>query len=118
MAFTNTYACPLSVQATTTGPTVLQAQATNRVSVDIIASADADTADTLTHSFGLTAAQLLLESLIVLLVPILQAPAALSLWAVTSHLTLTAIVTKATTGSSGNGAAQLRVHMLVHSLLD
>lgn len=118
MAFTNTYACPLSVQGGTTPPTALQSLATNRVTADVIASADADTADTLTHSFGLSVAQLALDSLIVLLVPILQAPAALSLWAVTSHLTDTAVVTKATTASSGNAGAQLRVHMLRHSVLD
>lgn len=115
MAFTNTYLN--AAFAGTVAPTVLQALNTNRVSADVIASADADTADTITHSFALSAAQLSAGDPIVILVPILQAPAALSLWAVTSHLTSTIVATKATTASSGNAAAQLRVHILRHSYL-
>jgi hypothetical protein len=114
-AVTVTYGNPV---AGITAPTAAQALNTNRVSADIIATADADTTATLVTNFALSAASLAAFNPVVIPIPILQAPAALSLWAITSHLTSSVVATKATTASSGNAAAQLRLHALRHSYLN
>lgn len=72
----------------------------------IIATADADTGLTFAH--GLLNPGGLAADINLTLTPILQAPAALSLWAGTADAT-NIILVKSTAGSSGNAAAQLRV---------
>jgi hypothetical protein len=75
----------------------------DEVEVDIIATADADTVTALTnHGLG---PQRPTASFI----PILQAPAALSLWAVTTLNTTQWQMTKATTMGSGNAGVQVRL---------
>lgn len=78
---------------------------------DVIATADADTTATVPH--GLAAAPS-----VVILTPLLQAPAGLSLWAATTINATNVICTKSTAVGSGNAGAQLRViAMLPHSII-
>lgn len=77
---------------------------------DIIATADADTTATITHGLKVTPQ-------VVIITPLLQAPAALSLWAATTIDATSVVLTKATTASSGNAGAQVRVTVWApHSL--
>jgi hypothetical protein len=69
---------------------------------DIIATADADTTSTQAHGMGAIPD--------FWFCPILQAPAALSLWSFVSDVT-NVTGTKATTMGSGNAAAQVRVYV-------
>lgn len=119
MAVTVTYECPLSVQATTVGPTAAQAAATQEVSATIVATADADVAATVTHNWGLSVAALALGHPWVVLEPILsQALAVLSSWTIATKTLNVVTLTKLATAGSGNAAAQLRVHIIKpHSLI-
>ena len=74
------------------------------VEFTVIASADADTTSpSLAHNMGANA--------MVTLIPVLQAPAALSLWATAIVDQNNITVTKATTAGSGNAGIQLRVRV-------
>ncbi len=68
----------------------------------VIATADADTTATIAHGLGAVPLE-------VYFTPLLQAPAALSLWAVTTIDATNVVLTKATTAGSGNAGAQIRV---------
>ena len=69
----------------------------------VVATADADTVTTnQAHRLGFNPK--------IILVAMLQAPAALSSWALTTRDGTNWEATKATTVSSGNAGAQLRVH--------
>lgn len=77
---------------------------------DVEATADADVTATIPHGLGTAPT-------IVILTPLLQAPAALSLWAATTIDATNVVCTKATTASSGSAGNQLRVTAsLPHSL--
>lgn len=69
---------------------------------DVIASADADTTATIPHGLGAAPEE-------VTITPLLQAPAALSLWAATTIDATNVVLTKATTMGSGNAGNQVRV---------
>jgi hypothetical protein len=69
--------------------------------VDVTASADADTTATIPHLMGVAPLE-------VTLCPLVQATAALSLWAATSIGATNVVLTKATTAGSGGAAAQVR----------
>jgi hypothetical protein len=113
MAVTVTYECPLSVQGTTTGPTAAQAASTVEVSATIVASADADTAATVTHNWGLSVAALALGHPWVILEPLLsQALTALSAWIIATKTTNVVTLTKLASTGSGSATAQLRVHIV------
>lgn len=114
MAVTVTYEFPLSVQGTTTGPTTAQiGNIRNRVSANIIASADGDVAATVTHNLGSTAAQLAAGAPVVILEPLLsQALTALSSWIIATKTAIVITLTKLGSTGSGNAAPQLRVHIL------
>lgn len=78
---------------------------------DVEATVDGDTTATVPHGLGATPS-------IVILTPLLQAPAGLSLWAATTIDATNVVCTKATTASSGSAGNQLRVTaMLPHSLI-
>lgn len=70
---------------------------------DVIATADADTTATIPHGFGPGV------PVDVSISPMNQAVSALSLWALETLSGTTVVLTKATTASSGDAAAQLRV---------
>jgi hypothetical protein len=75
-----------------------------------VASADADTTATITHNFGLSAAQLAQGFPLVNITPTLsQALTALSGWAVTAVATNTITLTKLASTGSGNASPQLSV---------
>jgi len=115
MAVTVTYEAPLSVQGTTVGPTAAQINnIVNEVSATVVASADGDTAATITHNLNCSAAEIALGHPWVLLEFILsQALAALSGWTINSPKGAnTVVLTKLATAGSGNAAAQLRVRVL------
>lgn len=70
----------------------------------VIATADADTVTPSTaHGMGAEARGTIL--------PILQAPAGLSLWAQTTLDNTNFVLTKSTTASSGNAGAQIRYRL-------
>lgn len=69
---------------------------------DVIATADADTTATITHGLIGTPQDIQIT-------PLLQAPAAVSLWAVTTINSTQVVLTKGTGVGSGNAGAQLRV---------
>lgn len=70
---------------------------------DITATADADTTTgNIAHGLGAT-------PLFFSLTPLLQVPASLSLWALTTKDATNLVLTKATTASSGNAGAQIRL---------
>lgn len=69
---------------------------------DIIATADGDTAATVTHGLGGIPAEVYGTQLIS------QALTALSAWALTSRLAATVVWTKLASTGSGNAGAQLR----------
>lgn len=107
MAVTVTYLHPV---AGGTAPTALQASNAQSVVADVIATADADTTATITHNFGLSAAELASGDPRVILTPLIsQALTALSAWAVTAIATNSITLTKLTSVGSGNASAQLRV---------
>lgn len=93
----------------------------NTFIVTVTATADADTTATVTFPTGLPGGitfQFTVNDTICILTNILQAPAALSLWAMTALGATTATLSKATTGSSGNASPQLRAQFLrPHSLI-
>lgn len=70
----------------------------------VVSTLDADTGATCTHAMGLNP--------IVIITPIVQATAALSLWAATTINTTSVVLTKATTMGSGGVAAQIRVFVI------
>lgn len=113
-AVTVTYESPLSVQATTTGPTTAQIKAQiNEVSATIVASADGDVAATVTHNMGQDAAQLALGRPWVILEPILTlALTALPMWTITTKTAVVITLTKLASTGSGSGTAQLRTIIL------
>lgn len=119
MAVTVTYEAPLSVQGTTVGPTAAQAFGAIEVSATIIATADGDTAATVTHNWGLSAAALALGHPWVILEPLLsQALTALSAWTITTKTLNLVTLTKLASTGSGNASPQLRVHVSrPHSLI-
>lgn len=90
-------------------PTLAQMLNFDTVRVSVIATADADTTATITHNMALSAAQLTAGQPDVIITSLLVAPALLSGWAVTSFLTNTIVLTKATTAGSGNAGAQIQV---------
>jgi hypothetical protein len=114
MAVTVTYEAPLSVQGTTVGPTTAQINnVVIEVSANIIASADGDTAATVTHNFGSNAAELALGHPWVILEPLLsQALTALSSWIIATKTASVITLTKLASTGSGNASAQLRVHVI------
>lgn len=70
----------------------------------VTATADGDTVTaSIAHGMGVNATAIM--------TPILQAPAALSLWAVTTLDVTNIVLTKATTASSGNASPQIRVEV-------
>ena len=97
MAVSNNYVLPATAAVAPTA-----AQVATSVIADVTATADADTTATITHNFGAA-------PLLVLLTPLLQVSAGLSLWAVTAIGANTVTLTKATTAGSGNAGAQVRV---------
>ena len=108
MAVTVTYLWPATG---VTAPTIATGLA-DKVRADVIASADGDVAATITHNMAISAADLLLGKPEVYLTPILsQALTALPMWAATSILTNTVVLTKLASVGSGNAAAQLRVYV-------
>jgi len=113
-AVTVTYEAPLSVQGTTTGPTTAQiANRFNKVSANIIATADGDVAATVTHNLGSNAAELALGNPMVILEPLLsQALTALSSWIIATKTAVVITLTKLGSTGSGNAAPQLRTHIL------
>ena len=79
-------------------------QGTSRSSMhiaDVEATADADVTATMPHALGVI-------PLSVILTPLLQAPAALSLWAATTIDATNVVGTAATTASSGSAGVQVR----------
>jgi hypothetical protein len=107
MAVTGTYLHPV---AGVTPPTALQSSNAQSVVADVVATADADTTATITHNFGLSAAELASGDPRIILTPTLsQALTALSAWAVTTVATNSITLTKLTSTGSGNASAQLRV---------
>lgn len=118
-AVTVTYESPLSVQGTTTGPTAAQARPVIEVSASVVASADGDTAATVTHNWALSTAALALGHPWIILEPILtQALTALSSWTITTKTLNVVTLTKLASTGSGSGTAQLRVRCLrPHSLI-
>lgn len=107
MPVTVTYLSPV---AGTVAPTALQASNCQQIVADIVATADADTTATVTHNFGLSAADLAAGDPRITLTPLLsQALTALSGWAVTTIATNSLTLTKLTSVGSGNANAQLRV---------
>lgn len=107
MAVTVTYTRPSPVAGGVTPPTALQAE-TQCVSAGVIATADGDTTATITHNFGLSAAELAADKPDVVLQPT-HAAAQTSLWYVSSKTANTVVLTKGTGGGSGNAAEQLQV---------
>lgn len=83
----------------------------NQTSIwNIEATADGDTTATITHGLNGTPQDIQLT-------PLLQAPALLSGWAVTTINSTQVVLTKATTTGSGSAGAQLRVIVRVpHSI--
>jgi len=82
---------------------VLQGTSTSAMHIaDVEATADADATATIPHSLGVI-------PLLVTLAALIQATAALSLWAVTTIDVTNVVCTKATTASSGGAGVQLRV---------
>lgn len=75
---------------------------TDSIIRDIIATADADTTATIPHGLGAAPAEVYTTEL-------LQAPAALSAWAVTTIDATNVVLTKGTGAGSGNAGAQVRV---------
>lgn len=71
--------------------------------VDVTASADADVTANIPHGMGNAAVKK------VIILPLLQAAAGLSLWAVTTQDAINIVCTKSAAVGSGNAAAQLRV---------
>lgn len=107
MPVTVTYLHPV---AGGTAPTALQASNAQSVVADVIATADADTTATITHNFGLSAAELASGSPVIDFVPIIsQSLTALSSWAVTAIATNSVTLTKLTSTGSGNANPQVRV---------
>ncbi len=106
MAITVTYTYPV---AGVTPPTA--AQAKDLVVASVVASADGDTVATITHNFGLTAAQLAAGFPLVSMTlgPLGQALAASSGWSFTSASANAAVFTKLATVGSGSATAQLIV---------
>jgi hypothetical protein len=75
----------------------------NLLIVDVESTADGDTTATIPHGMGADLKKIIIT-------PLQQATAALSLWAVTTPTHATNVVlTKATTAGSGGAGAQLRV---------
>jgi hypothetical protein len=113
-AVTVTYEAPLSVQGTTVGPTTAQiGNIVNKVSANIIKTADGDVAATVTHNLGSNTAQLALGNPMVILEPLLsQALTALSAWTITTKTAVVVTLTALGSTGSGNAAPQLRVHVL------
>jgi len=110
MAVTVTYLHPV---AGVTAPTALQSLNTQSVVADVVATADADTTATITHNFGLSAAELNSGSPVIDFIPLIsQALTALSGWAVTAIATNSITLTKLTSTGSGNASAQLRVTIM------
>lgn len=70
----------------------------------IIATADADTTATIPHGMGVVPRT-------VILTPLLQAPAAVSEWAVTTIDATNVVLTKGTGVGSGNAGAQMQVEI-------
>lgn len=70
------------------------------VRAQVIATADADTTATIPHGMGVTPRE-------VVLMPLLQAPAAVSDWAVTTKDATNVVLTKGTGVGSGNAGAQI-----------
>lgn len=78
---------------------------------DVEATADADTTATVPHGLPSTPT-------VVLITPLQQAEAGLSLWAATTIDGTNVVATKSTAVGSGVAGAQLRVHAMVpHSLI-
>lgn len=76
----------------------------------VTATADADTTATIPHGMAAAPAE-------VQILPLLQAPAGVSLWAVTTIDATNVVCTKSTGVGSGNAGAQLRVTIKTpHSL--
>lgn len=69
---------------------------------DVKATADADTTATCPHGLGVVPQE-------VIITPLLQASAGLSLWAVTTIDATNVVLTKSTAVGSGNAANQVRV---------
>lgn len=91
-------------------PTAVQAKQT--VVANVIATADADTTAVIVHNMGVSAADLLAGFPHVILQPLLQVVAGLSLWAITGRTADNITLTKSTAVGSGNAGAQLRVAVL------
>jgi hypothetical protein len=111
-AVTVTYQNPV---AGVVAPTAAQSRNTNRVTANVIATADADAAAVVVHNFGATAAQLATGNPIVVMTPLLQVAGGLSLWAITAQTANDTTATKSVAGGSGVAGAQLRVDVLRHS---
>lgn len=104
MAVTVTYEYPV---AGLVAPTALQSA--NLVIATIIKALDADIAATITHNFGLTAAQLAAGFPIIEITPILQVDAKLSDFTVNAAGANDVSFIMTAAGGSGNVAAQVRV---------
>jgi len=113
-AVTVTYEAPLSVQGTTTGPTTAQiGNRVNMVSASVVASADGDTALSVTHNLGNNTASLALGDPWVILEPLLSlALTALPMWTVTTKTAIVVTLTKLASTGSGSATPQLRVRVL------
>jgi hypothetical protein len=88
------------------------------VAAEIVASADGDTAATVTHNFGLSTASLALDHPWVILEPLLsQALTALSAWTITTKTLNVITLTKLASTGSGNASPQLLVRAIRSSLV-
>jgi len=115
LAVTITFTSPITG---TIPPTAAQAAVQNTCKATVIASADADTTATITHNLGFTAAELAAGYPEVVVESLLQAPAGLSLWAITSKTANTTVLTKSVAVGSGNAGAQIAVTVKrVHSVI-
>jgi len=103
---------PLTVTSNTgtpaTAPTAAQALNFQRLIATIIATADSDTTVTLTHNWGLSAAQ---QAMLWPSVNPLTGPGQLSLWYASSVTANTVVMTKSTASGSGAVAAQAQVQL-------
>lgn len=106
MAVTVTYEHPV---AGIVAPTALQVA--DMVVATIIKGADGDIAATITHNFGLTAAQLAAGFPIVTITPIEQLTAVLADWTVSA--TAANSITLAATAGAGSGGANPQVRVTV-----
>lgn len=104
MAVTVTYKVP----AGTVAPTAQQAFGHSRLVATVIATADADTTITITHNWGLTAAELAAGQPDVS-IALLTAAGVLSAPTVTTYGTNTVVLTKSTAVGSGAAPAQIQV---------